>query len=73
MLEMGENNPENRFVQGCLWPNQYAVTGSIYIYCLERIHTMAVRQNVCVLLRPRKSYGNKYLKLLRLIIPKGCI
>ena len=42
----------------------------IYIYCLERIHIMTIGQNVCALLRPRKSYGNKYLKLLRLIIPK---
>lgn len=43
----------------------------IYIYCLESIHIIAVWQNVCILLRPRKSYGNKNLKLFRLIISKG--
>lgn len=31
----GENNPENRLVQACLWPNQEAVTGSIYIFTFK--------------------------------------
>lgn len=39
----------------------------VYIYGLKRIHIIAVWHNVCVLFRSRKSYGNKYLKLLRLI------
>lgn len=45
----------------------------IYIFIALKGSTLWLSDKMCVLFRPRKSYGNKYLKLLRLIIPKGCI